>query len=132
MRTRSKIKCKVKRQWASEIYEINAKVAFLKNKANNGLNYEKWSICLDKLKELIGLFYEYCKDNVTLDLSKELIAYGHSYYFEHCSIQTLTLFVEGFPSFPSHYELKQWVAISIICRKMLAHHIPDYHLIRDW
>ena len=71
-------------------------------------------------QQLIGLFYEYCIDNVPLDLYKELFAYGRSYYFENLPVQTLYKFLDGFPNFPSHYEWKQYAEISIICRKMVA------------
>ena len=123
MRTRSKIKCKVKRQWAREIYQINAKVAFLNNKVKNGLRPLIWSICIEKLRQLVGMFYEYCMDNVSLVQSKDLFIYGHIYYFENCPVQTLNEFLDDFPTFPSHYEWKQYVAISMICRKMIAFHL---------
>ena len=127
MRIRSKIKCKVERQWASEIKQINAKVVFLKNKVKNGLTNFKWSLCIEKLRQLIGLFYEHCIDNVPLNLYKELFAYGHRYYFENLPLETLNDFLDGFPNFPSHQEWKQFVAISKICRKMVA-----FWLLSTW
>ena len=119
-RTRSKIKWRVDKQWASEINQINTKVVFLKNKVQKGLTTFQWSLCFEKLRQLIDLFYKHCIDNVPLNLYKELFAYGHKYYFKNLPLETLNDFLDGFPNFPTHQEWEQYVAISILCRKMVA------------
>ena len=109
--------------WTREVLNINSNIVCLYSdivKHGVGLN---WSDLNTRTRHLMKTFYFHCLDYVTLEYLGQLFEYGKNYCFEHCTLQTLLLFQELFPTFPSRFEWQQCYDIIEIINLLLNNYL---------